>query len=551
MSHPRGLTRCVGETESLGILKGWLWSSALPKWARAASPLEWALALTSLAAAAYVLAYPFSVVTYPPLVDLPFHAAVTSIFRHYADPSFHFQEQFYFEFLKVPYWTQYLLGAGFATVFPIRIAVKLATIGCLAMLPAGLALLCHGMKKSPYLGLFALPLVWNKLTHWGFVNFVAALGLSAAALGLAFLVLDAPTRARKVGLALLLVLVFATHVFRYPFTLAAVFGAALLLSPAKGRFKELALPVLPSLLLFVLWYLVKDPLSGPESGFPTLHFERLEQAPSLLFDDFVGPEENRLALRSFGLLGLVACASLVLDRIAGRDRISPSEASFRGRASLVVAAVMGMYLLMFLTLPLSIGVWWYVYPREIVAAVFMALALLPDLPDSPRAKLLLLPACGLAAASQARFVAENYRDFERQTADFRQILEFIPKAPRLGYLMLDLTGSTQQQSPYLHLPAWVQAEKGGWLSFHFVSWNHSPVRYREGSAEVPPPTPLRFEWMPGTFDLRTRGRFFDWFLVRSQSSPDRRFAVDPSLRRVAVRGRFWLYKRERGEEPTR
>jgi hypothetical protein len=498
----------------------------------------------ALSAAAYVLAYPFSVVSYPPLVDLPFHAAASSIVRHYSDPSFHFQEQFRFEWLKAPYWTQHLLGAGFATVLPMRIAVKLATLVCLATLPAGLALLCHGMKKSPYLGLFALPLVWNKLTHWGFVNFVAALGFSAAALGAALLVLDRPTRARRVGLACLLVLVFATHVFRYPFTLAAVLGAALLLYPLTGRFKELLLPALPSLALFALWWLVRDPLSGPTNPGVSLDLARLREAPSLLFDDFLGAEENRLALRSFGMLGLVGCSSFLLTQLAARHVPSRADSSFRARAALAVAAVTGVYLLMFLTLPMSLGGWWYVYPREVVAALFMALALAPDLPDSPRAKLLLLAAVCFTAAGQARFVADNYRDFERQTADFRQILEYIPKAPRLGYMMLDLSGTSLRVSPYLHLPAWVQAEKGGWLSFHFVSWNQWPIRYRIGSPDVPPATPLRFEWMQGTFDLRTRGQFFDWFLVRSQSSPDRRFAVDPSWRRVASRGRFWLYRRD-------
>jgi hypothetical protein len=405
------------------------------------------------------------------------------------------------------------------------------------------------MKKSPYLGLFALPLVWNKLTHWGFVNFVAALGLSAAALGFAFLVLDGPTRARKVGLSILLVLVLVTHVFRYPFTLAAVLAAALLLYPVTRRFEELLLPVLPSLVLFVAWLLVRDPLSGPESGFSGLHLERIREAPRLLFDSFVDPEENRLALRSFGMLGLVGCLSFLLVQLTEKPAPRDLDAAFRTRTAIAVGAVTTAYALMFLSLPMSIGIWWYVYPREIVAAVFMALALAPNLPSSPRAKLLLLSACGLTAAWQARFVAGNYREFERQTADFREILEFIPKAPRLGYLMLDLSGTAHRVSPYLHLPAWVQAEKGGWLSFHFVSWNQWPIRYRTGSRDVPPPTPLRFEWMPNSFDLSTRGRFFDWFLVRSRSSPERRFAVDPSLRRVAVRGSFWLYRRDSSHSP--
>jgi hypothetical protein len=280
-------------------------------------------------------------------------------------------------------------------------------------------------------------------------------------------------------------------------------------------------------------------------------FDRLQQVPELLFDDFVGPDENALAVRSFGVLGVVSCLSFLFTRLAARHKPKRSDSRFRVRAALVVFGVAAVYLGMFLVLPMSIGVWWYVYPREIVAALFMALALVPDLPDDPRAKVVLISAVGLFAAGQARFVADNYRDFERQTADFRDILEFIPKAPRLGYMMLDLSGTKQRVSPYLHLPAWVQAEKGGWLSFHFVSWRQSPIRYREGSADVPPPTPLRFEWMQGTFDVRTRGRFFDWFLVRSRRSPDRRFAVDPTLHRVAARGSFWLYRRDEAAQTPR
>ncbi|HWA74632.1 MAG TPA: hypothetical protein VG937_19945 [Polyangiaceae bacterium] len=533
------------EPDSPGILIGWRRASTWPKWVRTASPLELALALVGIAIAGYVLAYPFSVVTYPPLVDLPFHAAETSILRHYWDPSFHFKEQFQLEFLKVPYWTQYVLGAGLATLLPIRVAVKVTAVVCLAALPAGLGILCRGMKKSPYLGIFALPLVWNKLTHWGFLNYVAALGLSAAALGFTFLVLDAPSRARRIGLASSLTLVFATHVFRYPFTLAAMFGSALLLYPVTRRWKELLLPVLPSLSLFAVWWLGREPLAASENVIGSPHFERIHEASSLVFDSFRGPEEDLLALRALALCGVVAVASLALARFAPRTvSTNRNDERFRFATHAAVFSIAAVYLWMFLTLPMSIGVWWYVYPREIVAALFMALALLPDLPRGAGKQLALVAVAGFGSVMQAAFVSERYREFEDSSADFRDILAYLPKAPRLGYMMFDLSGTSQIASPYLHLPAWVQAEKGGWLSFHFVSWRQSPIRYREGSQDVPPETPLRFEWTPNRFDLRTRGRFFDWFLVRSQSSPDARFAVDQDLRRVAHRGRFWLYRRD-------
>ena len=39
-------------------------------------------------------------------------------------------------------------------------------------------------------------------------------------------------------------------------------------------------------------------------------------------------------------------------------------------------------------------------------------------------------------------------------------------------------GSGAINTPFIHLPAYVQAERGGWLSFQFATWGASPVVYR-------------------------------------------------------------------------
>jgi len=116
-------------------------------------------------------------------------------------------------------------------------------------------------------------------------------------------------------------------------------------------------------------------------------------------------------------------------------------------------------------------------------------------------------------------------------------------------MLFDHSGSTRSTTPFIHLPAWVQAEKGGWLSFHFVEWNAWPMRYRKNNPAVPPLTPLRFEWTPERFDIATRGKFFDWFLVRSPSSPEYRFRADPSIKLVDHVGSWWLLKRDGAPVP--
>jgi hypothetical protein len=200
---------------------------------------------------------------------------------------------------------------------------------------------------------------------------------------------------------------------------------------------------------------------------------------------------------------------------------------------------------LFFWLPMSIGDWWFVYPREITAACLCSLALLPRLPRNPWLSAPAVAALLFGIVMPMRFVSDRYAQFDRVTADFQKIIEFIPRAPKLGYIVWDHSGFDSVAKPFLHLPAWVQAEKGGWLSFHFATWNANPLRFRTTEPkDVAPDTPTRFEWNPQWFDLQTRGKYFNWFLVRSTFSPDAQFAIDPSLHRIDHQGTWWLYKRE-------
>ncbi|WP_437793418.1 hypothetical protein [Sorangium sp. So ce693] len=541
------------------------------------APLSAALALVVVAASVYVIAVPLAVVRYPPMTDLPFHAAETAAFRHYLDPAWHFREQFTLQPLAVPYMSMYALGALLMLVLPPVAAVKVAAAAMLALLPAGLAVLFHGLKRSPLLGVLGLLLVWCNLTHWGFLNHMGALGLFAMVVGLTLLLLDRPSRGRQIALALALVALFFTHIFRFPFALAAVVGTAIVVFPATRRLRPIALPLAPSLALFAAWLAVRTDTLHAAPIAPALHWERLREVPSLLFTSFTDPAEAAAAGRAarFVLAALLVCAAGAAARLAGASAArspagasasadaapatasadaAPSPAtdapqlSFARLAALVPVACAAVFLGLFLTLPLQIGLWWYVYPREIVAALFLALGAFPDLPRSPWLKVPAVLALSAAALSLGAVVRDNYRRFDQSTRDFDAIIARIPQAPRLLYLVFDHGGSTRTTTPFIHLPAWVQATRGGWLSFHFAVWDASPVAYRlreEPGAVVPPPTPLRWEWTPSIFDVRRHGAFFDWFLVRRRAGASHLFANDPSIVAVDHVGDWWLYQRSR------
>jgi hypothetical protein len=195
---------------------------------------------------------------------------------------------------------------------------------------------------------------------------------------------------------------------------------------------------------------------------------------------------------------------------------------------------------------MEIGLWWYVYPREATAAAFLLLGAFPDLPRSILLRAPLTAALAVGGLGVSSVVAKNYAVFDRATDDFAAITRQIPRAPRLLYLVFDHGGSTRTTTPFIHLPAYVQAEKGGWLSFHFAAWGVSPILYRPRNspgAAIPPPTPLRWEWTPHVFNASRNGAFFDWFLVRRAAAPDALFRDDPSIERVDHVGTWWLYRR--------
>ncbi|XXY53103.1 hypothetical protein WME91_18410 [Sorangium sp. So ce269] len=518
------------------------------------APLGAALALVVVATSVYVIAVPLAVVRYPPMTDLPFHAAQTAALRHYLDPAWHFREQFTLQPLAVPYMSMYALGALLMLFLPPLAAVKVAAAAMLALLPAGLAVLFHGLKRSPLLGVLGLIPVWCNLTHWGFLNHMGALGLFAMVVGLTLLLLDRPSRGRQLALALALVALFFTHVFRFPFALAAVVGAAIVVFPATRRLRPIALPLAPSLVLLAVWLAVRtDTLHGAFA--PALHWERLGEVPSLLFTSFTDPAEAAAARRAARLVlaALLVCAAGAAAQLAGITSRPPDadarERTFARLAALVPVACAAVFLGLFLSMPLQIGLWWYVYPREIVAALFLAFGAFPDLPRSPWLRVPAVLALSAAAVSLGAVVRDNYRRFDHSTQDFDAIIALIPPAPRLLYLVFDHGGSSRSTTPFIHLPAWVQATRGGWLSFHFAVWDASPIAYRprsEPGAVVPPPTPLRWEWTPEKFDVRRHGAFFDWFLVRRRAGADHLFARDKSIVPVDHVGDWWLYRRSGG-----
>ncbi|MGE0323870.1 MAG: hypothetical protein AB7K71_09895 [Polyangiaceae bacterium] len=528
-----------------------------------------ALALVgAFALCVYVLVYPFCLVRYPPITDLPFHAANTSILRHYSDPAFHFRDQFYIDPLSAPYMLQYLVGAGLSFILPMHVAVKVTCVLLLGCLPLGLGLLFRGLGKPSFMGLIALGLAYSTLTHWGFISHIAALGCFAGSLGAAMLLFEGGTarqcKLRAWLLGGMLLLTLFSHVYRYAFALVGVLIVAAV-AKRSGRalreFRLLLLALLPSLSLFLVFWFRRDHVTGAELLLEWAP-ERMTELPAHLFGGFTASVGQRERLD--GWLWLAACGAFGLGSLLWR-RWHPSVTAepepdadsgplpalrsdglqrFRRECHWVVALICTGLLGLYLSLPLTWGSWFFVYPREALSVLLLLLALLPAMPKGAPARLALVGVLALTAGRQAFLVAGQWLGFERLNQDFYAIQAKVPPHPKLLYLIFDHSGTYRSTTPFIHLPAWIQAETGGSLYFHFVRWGLYPIHYRPDGADTPPSLPYMLEWHPESFRTIEHGAWFDTFLVRHRVDPGIVFQSDPSIQLVAHEGEWWLYQRQ-------
>ena len=502
--------------------------------------------IAAIALCGYVVALPLWAAHTPMMVDMPFHTAASSVFRHYFDPEWHFREQFELQLLQVPYLSFYGLIAGLMTLFSPLVATRIAIAVMLSMVPAGLAILAWGLKKSPLLGLLGLFPVWGVLTHWGFINHMAALGMFAACVGLALRLTQRPSRGLRWALGATLVLILFTHVYRFPFAWLAALGAGLFMWPDKDKLKPLIWPLTVSLLLFLIWLIIRPATIGFNMGLGWPDLARLTEIEQFLYDAFKGPEDDALYRRAVVILG-AAAAGLSLGVVIRRLRRGWTPSAFAKRSHLLVAACAAGFLVLYLIFPTWIGNWFYVYPRAITSAVVVGLALIPNLPSHGLVRLGFVLIVGVALVPVSRHVAEAHVEFAETTDGMWELSEELPHAPKLQYLIFNHSGAKIHQTPYVHLPAYLQAVHGGWLGWQFAWLGGSPLRFPdrdEPGAGVPPGPDAPWVWHPRQFEVNDEGAFFDWFLVRSKKDPKRFLAKDESIVFVRRKGKWWLFKRQ-------
>src|SRR5262249_46904502 len=139
-----------------------------------------------------------------PLVDLPNQLAQVAAWHRYGDASWGYQKFYQLERGPWPPFGYVFPVHWLAYLMPIEFANRVYLSAYAIALPLGVARLGQRMGRSPWLSVFAFPLVFNFDLSMGFVAFCGALAILFHALYALDVLVEEPSRRRA-----LIVSVFA------------------------------------------------------------------------------------------------------------------------------------------------------------------------------------------------------------------------------------------------------------------------------------------------------------------------------------------------------
>lgn len=480
-------------------------------------------------------AYPLWVAERVPLQDMPQHLAAIRIFIDHGDPSLRFAEYFDVELLRTQYLAYYLIVAAVAKITGVMVANKLVLSAALVSTPYAMRALLRAQERDERASLFVLPLIWNAHLLLGFFNFMAAIPLCLFGLALAIDLRDRFDRRRAIGLGVVALVCFYTHVV--PFAFLGLGAALVAIGEGPKETLRRWLPLVPAGVAMIFWSqaspagqaTVVASGAGVVSGPTPTHVpvpNLIRGVSSWLLDILQSPIDDQV-LAAYGVLLLTA---LGLGTALGVEYTGDPVVR---RARAIVGVLAPIALVGYFLLPEGYDWIWPINARFPLLALVFLVATLP-FPDGRVGGVL---ATVVTTLSLFWFV-EVGRAFETfattEVGDLDEAIAHIPRGSRVAGLVWERGSSEVRFSPFIHSVAYYQLERGGAVMFSFADFPQSPVRFRESNR--PPRVPPRWEWTPERVDPQRDLGFYEYVLTRGGPGP---IGSMPSLWRHVYRGQRW------------
>jgi len=484
---------------------------------------------------------------YLPMVDVPHHLAHVNILHHLDDGELPFGRFFTTRAGFTPYlgyyWTLNLL----AYAIPLEWANRLFLSLYVAALPVSTAALAAALGRSPWLGLFALPLAFTFEFHMGFVGHLASLAMMMGSLAL----YASRLQGRRAGrgwsalAALLPLACLVTHVQPYAFFLA---GLAVMIVLFPGRRAGALLAAAPSAVLFLSWLL---PIAAGRAGGPSLtsgigwepFAGRLAALWGDLFTQFSDPIDSVL-LAAFAVMWAWAMVSSL--------RSQPSSFVLGERWTPIVLA--GGAIAGYLTMPTHAALMQFIHHRyATMAALLLAVAVPLTRRGAGRA---WCAALVVLCAAHAIYLTVQFRRFDAEVGDFAALAANVERGSCVAQIdPYPPAGVMRNPAIYSGFNSYISLWRGAVPGTTFASTRHSPLalRARDGTtaaslrdAALPEVRAQEVHVRRGTL-YATYGGFYRYFLTPRRRDVKELFgAAAGKLEKVGEAGPLALYSNPEG-----
>jgi hypothetical protein len=478
--------------------------------------------LLYLALCAVYLA-PVLLLRHLPMQDGPAHLALVQIWRH-LDGDGVIAKEYVARGGMPPYVTYYTLLRLLGGVWSLQTANRIILAAYVVSLPLAVAYLATRFGRDRRYGLLAFPLIYNTPFVYGFTSNVVALPIFVVTIALLKEYLDRPKWTKELGLALLVILLYFSHVL-----VAAAFavgGPIVFFAQVHHPLRVLRRCVfaLPALVIALLWSRGQTESAGFDGQYLSVS-QNMTWLLSWTNDVQLGSVDE-VAL-------LVLGATLVLCTIPRAQAFALPRAHWS-----VALAALGVLALFFVapahtTKPLY---HWATNVRLVVPALLLLLVV-------PKAQLrgvqlgLVLPALAFFAHSGISLF-QSFSKFDAEVRHLDAVVSVIPENRRVLPLIFDQSDGLHQGYPMRNILLTYQAQKPGYMPEGLVSDN-TPIAFRTHR------TPGPFYKTPSDFRYSAHGRYYHYYLAgfsKVQQPPETLPHADGNVRLLKRSGRFAVYE---------
>ncbi len=366
---------------------------------------------------------PLWVTRFLPLHDVPNHVARITAYHYLPDAAWNLQPFYERAIGLVPYVAHYYLVhlLTYLTQDVLRANAIFMSAYVLAAPLCGLVF-ARSLGRNPYLALLLYPLAVGVFFQWGFIAFCVGVMLVLPTVAVLYSVLDAPSRARAVGLSALITTLYLFHVL--PWAALGLYLLALViveLCARRGRGAAyVTLATVPSLALFAIGLLRARSIGYVRAGATynavTDTLRGLLRRTTNLLDLW-----QSLEVDEFVELGLIACIFFLAITDRGDAPDSPRRVRLRlplALATFVLCAVVAPF---WVKRPIN---WWMINVRFWMLACAFAIFLPRGAIRGARA--VLLGAAILSTTALPFYMARAYHDFAMRLSPVIDLLSRTP-----------------------------------------------------------------------------------------------------------------------------